>query len=116
MKFALVTLYVNDMEKTLEFYNKVLGLAIIGRHSVGEGKELVFLGKKDVPCIELVSTDEPTSYSGFSIGFDVKNLEETKKTLAQNGYTIDKEMKTGDSGAICFFEGPNGELIELMSH
>lgn len=116
MKFALVTLYVKDMEKTLNFYYKVLGLPIIGRHSVGEGKELIFLGEEDKPCIELVPTDEETSYEGFSIGFDVSNLKETKKALAQHGYTIDKEMKAGDSGVICFFTGPNGELIELMSH
>lgn len=116
MKFALVTLYVNDIEKTLDFYNNVLGLPVIGRHSIGEGKELIFLGEKDKPSIELVPTDEPTSYSGFSIGFDVTDLEVTKKTLAQNGYSIEREMNTGDTGIICFFTGPNGETIELMSH
>ena len=55
MKFALTTLYVQNMEKALFFYNEILGLPLISKLPIAEGKEIVFLGTEDfklelIPC------------------------------------------------------------------
>ena len=49
MKYSLTTLQVNDMEKTIEFYNGLLGIPITRRQQIGPGKELVFMGMESEP-------------------------------------------------------------------
>lgn len=114
MKFSLATIYVNDMEKSLKFYHEILGLPIVKRQPVGAGKELVFLGEAGEANVELIPVDDKMTYSGFSIGFEVDNLEEMKARLAENGYSIKREITPGGSAVLCFLDGPNGEEVELV--
>lgn len=116
MKFSLVTLHVNDMEKTLAFYNKLLEIPIVRRQPMGPGKELVFMGVNGEPNLEIIPSDTEVVYSGFSIGFDVENLAAIKERLAANGYMIKREMSPGPSFILCFLDGPNGEEVELVEY
>ncbi len=114
MKFSLATLHVQDMEKAVAFYNGLLEIPIIRRQPIGGGKELMFMGVDGQPNLELIPSTEPVSYSGFSIGFDVEDLEAIKQKLAQNGYPVKHEMTAGPSTVLCFLQGPNGEEVELI--
>lgn len=116
MKFALATLYVKDMEKSLEFYNKILEIPIVRRQLMGEGKELIFMGIDGEANLELIPADEKVNYSGFSIGFTVESLLSTKEKLNINGYTIKPEISPNNFTTICFLNGPNGEKIELIEY
>lgn len=115
MKFSLVTLYVNDMEKSLKFYSELLEMAIIHRQPAGPGKELIFLGIDGNVNLELIPSDTEVSYSGFSIGFDVEDLLIVKERLESNGYKIKREMSPSPVLTLCFFDGPNGEEVELVA-
>ncbi|MDF2842721.1 MAG: Glyoxalase/bleomycin resistance protein/dioxygenase [Herbinix sp.] len=115
MKFSLTTLYVKDMEKSLEFYNTLIGLPIVRRQVIGEDKELVFLGDGDT-LLELIPSDGNVQYAGFSIGFDVDDLLEAKERLENNGYKIKREMSPNSSLTLCFLDGPNGEEVELLEY
>ncbi|MFT4145810.1 MAG: VOC family protein [Mobilitalea sp.] len=115
MKFSLATLYVKDMEKSLEFYNTLIGLPIVRRQVIGEGNELVFLGAGDT-LLELIPTDGNVQYAGFSIGFEVEDLLAAKEQLENNGYKIKREMSPNPSLTLCFLDGPNGEEVELLAY
>lgn len=116
MKFAVVTLYVKDMEKSLTFYNTLLEMSIIRKQPIGEEKELVFLGNGGEVQLELIPSDEDVTYSGFSIGFETENLLLAKKCLEDNGYPIKSEMAPNPFTTLCFLQGPNGEEVELIEY
>lgn len=116
MKFALVTLYVQDMEKSLTFYNNILEIPIIKRQPIGSGKELVFLGIDNEVNLELIPSEDKITYSGFSIGFETKDLPSAKQRLADNGYAVKREFSPAPSTTLCFLDGPNGEQIELIEY
>ncbi len=113
MKFQLVTLYVKDMNKALEFYNGLLDLPILKRQKMGD-KELVFLGNVGNVNLELIETTEEIKYKGFSIGFEVNDIETLRDDLKQNGYLIKSEIKPNPYLTLYFLDGPNGEEIELI--
>lgn len=114
MKLSCFTLYTKDMDKSMAFYTGILGLSIVRRLPTGDGKELVFLGTEGGPTLELVPAEQGISYAGFSIGFEVEQLTETKKHLEENGYPIKREFRPNPSTTLCFFDGPNGEEVELI--
>lgn len=116
MKFALVTLHVHNMEQSLGFYNVLLEMPIVRRQSIGDKKELIFLGTNGDVNLELIPSDERISYSGFSIGFEVENLSMVKERLEKNGYVIKREITPNDSTTLCFIDGPNGEEVELIEY
>lgn len=116
MKFALATLYVKDMEKSLEFYNTILEIPIIRRQPVGPNKELVFMGVDGQANLELIPSDSAVTYSGFSVGFEVDSLSDIKKRLAANGYMIEQEFSPAPTTTLCFLSGPNGEKVELIEY
>lgn len=113
MNFAL---YVTDMEKSLEFYHDLLENPVLRKQPIGEGKELIFLGKEGGAVLELLPSDSAITYSGFVIGFEVENLSAVKARLENAGYPIKQEMNPNPSTTLCFLEGPNGEEVELIKY
>ncbi|MDL2327586.1 VOC family protein [Ruminococcaceae bacterium OttesenSCG-928-A11] len=116
MKFALASLYVSDLEKSLHFYNTLLEMPILRQMSGPGGAELVFLGQEGGVCLELVSAKAPETYSGFSLGFEMEDLAAAKKRLAAGGYPVLEELAAGPQTTICFLDGPNGEKVELIEY
>lgn len=116
MKFSLVTLYVKNMEKSLDFYHSLLRIPIVRRQPMGDGKELIFMGNESDVNLELIPSDSEMVYSGFSIGFEVENLAEVKESLATAGYPIAREIFPHPSTTLCFLEGPNEEEVELIEY
>lgn len=116
MIFSLTTLYVQDMEKSLSFYNGLLGLPIVRKQLLPNGQTLLFMGMQGQPLLELIPSEQAVSYSGFSIGFNVEDLPSLRQRLAASGYAIKREFSPDDTTILCFLNGPNGEEIELISH
>ena len=91
-------------------------MPVLRRQKVDENKELIFLGDKNGVQLELIQTDEEVVYSGFSIGYEVENLNETKKILINEGYEVINEFSPSEKIQLCFIKGPNGETIELIEY
>src|SRR5213082_2938619 len=96
---------VNDLEKTVRFYKEVLGLEETRRHKSPRGSELVFLkapGSEEL--IELCYFPEsgPVKVQPdlTHLAFEVENLEEFEKHLAQFGlqYSDRPIIKENGSG------------------
>ena len=121
VKKLLHTRYrVNDLERTVQFYRTVLGLAEVRRHKSPRGSELVFL---KAPCSEELIELSCFPASGSvqvqpdltHLAFEVDSLEEFGRHLTGLGLKYsDGPHPDADGGAIAFIDAPEGYEIELI--
>ena len=118
---------VKNLEKSIDFYTKLLGMKKLRDKDYPEGKfTLVFIGygdEKDHTVLELTYNwdhDEPydlgDGYGHIALG--VQDIYKTCKTLKDGGANIVREpgpMKHGNT-VIAFIEDPDGYKIELIEH
>lgn len=124
MKYLHTMIRVNNLDESINFYTKVLGMNLISKEDYPDGEfTLAFLSygtKKDDPCIELTYNYGKSSYDlGNAFGHialgtnDIKGVCEKVKAL---GFKVTREpgpMKHGTT-VIAFIEDPNGYKIELI--
>jgi lactoylglutathione lyase len=105
------------MEKSLAFYQGLLGLSLVRRSPAGGGGELAFLGEAGQPNIELICQPggaKPT-YSGFSLGFHVESLEAGTAKLEQAGHPrIRGPISPNPAVSFSFFHDPDGIEVQLV--
>lgn len=115
---------VNNLEESINFYTKLLGMNLISKTDYPDGKfTLAFLSygtSKQDPCIELTYNYDKSSYNlGDAFGhiaLGTNDIYETCKKLKDMGVKITREpgpMKHG-STVIAFIEDPNGYKVELI--
>jgi lactoylglutathione lyase len=111
---------VADLEKTVGFYTKVLGLAEVRRSTSPRGSKLVFL--KAPGSEELIEICEFPESGPVIVGpdlthlaFEVNDLEEFAKHSAALGYPLsDGPHRTSNGSLIAFVDAPEGYEIELI--
>ncbi len=119
MKFAFVTIYVKDMDKSISFYNGLLGLEITMRRLTGDGGEMAMLGGAGSSQVELLYVPQAPAadYSGFSVGIEVADLDEAAAFLAREGYPIQRgPASPAPDVRFAFIQDPNGVEIELIEY
>lgn len=116
---------VRDLEKSLDFYTRLLGMQVLRRNDYPEGKfTLAFVGYGEEDrntVIELTHNwDQATPYeigTGFGhIALGVPDIYKTCEALAASGAKITRApgpMKHGTT-VIAFIEDPDGYKIELI--
>ena len=121
VKKLLHTRYrVDDLGRTVKFYQEVLGLEEVRRHKSARGSELVFL--KAPGSEELI---ELCCYPGSGpvhvqpdlthLAFEVDSLEEFGRHLARLGLKYsDGPQLNADGGGIAFIDAPEGYEVELI--
>ncbi|MFT4416994.1 VOC family protein [Fredinandcohnia humi] len=121
-KVEHVGIQVMDLDVTIEFYTRVLGLELLEKQDhVDPSLKLAFLGfsGSDETVIELISgynPNLPAEGKVHHIAFAVDNLEEEIKRVKKHEVVfVDETITTLPSGArYVFFYGPDGEWIELF--
>jgi lactoylglutathione lyase len=111
---------VDDLEKTVQFYKNVLGLAETARHKSSRGSELVFLkAPQSEELIEVCcypkSGPVRVQPDLTHLAFEVDSLEEFGRHLASLGlrYSDGPDWRPG-GGGIAFIDAPEGYEIELI--
>jgi lactoylglutathione lyase len=111
---------LNDLEKTVDFYKRVLGLQEVRRHKSPRGSELVFMkAPESEELIELCHfpSSGPVEVQAdlTHLAFEIDSLEEFGKHLASLGlkYSDGPTVKPDGSG-FAFIDAPEGYEIELM--
>ncbi|WP_372396673.1 lactoylglutathione lyase [Azospirillum sp. HJ39] len=118
-------LRVLDLEKSLDFYTRLLGMKLLRRSDYEGGRfTLAFVGygeESDTAVLELTHNwdqKEPyeigTAYGHIALG--VPDIYATCETLAAEGVRIPRPpgpMKHG-STVIAFIEDPDGYKVELI--
>lgn len=99
MKIGFVTIHVSDLDKTIEFYENVMGFSIKRRFKAGSQVEIVFMDDGNGSLLEFISgTGKTVETKGLSIGFDVSDIEKTREHLASHGVKIIYGPATMPSG------------------
>ena len=115
---------VNDLDESVNFYTKMLGMRELRRTDVPDGKyTLVFVGygdEKSNTVLELTYNygtghyDQGSAFGHLALG--VPDIKATVEKLRAGGVKIAREpgpVKFGTT-MIAFIEDPNGYKIELI--
>ena len=120
MKYLHTMVRISDIEKSLDFYCKKLGLKELRRKESKKGRyTLIFLASENSDekhnLLELTYNWDPEKYSnGRNFGhlaYSVKNIYDTCKNLMNNGITINRPPR---DGRMAFIKSPDGISIEIL--
>ena len=121
-KYLHTRFRVSDMDKSISFYQDVLGMEVIEQKNSPRGSKLVFLKFPDMDCeLELCSFPD----SGLvhvpedlvHLAFEVDDLEVCIEKLNAAGVPITEgPLETSNGTKFIFTEDPDKYEIELMYH
>ena len=116
MQLQLTTIHVEDIEKSIDFYENILGLEEVKRINPRPGVEISFL-QDEGGTIELIAGEEITadSNAGISIGFKVEDMEATIAELKDQGIELlSGPIETPNGVKLAFIADPDGVEIEFI--
>ncbi|MBX3738471.1 MAG: VOC family protein [Candidatus Didemnitutus sp.] len=112
---------VNDIERTVKFYEDALGLKATRRHTSPRGAQLVFLATPNSDE-EIEICQMPPGAPSVSVqpdlmhlAFEVDDLAAFAVELQKKGYALsDGPTQTGSGSVIAFIDAPEGYEVELI--
>ena len=120
MKMEHVGIMVNDMDESLAFYQDILGLELRHREWLNDTVELSFLFFPEQPSVEVeLVYGGKVENEGIvnHLAFTVENIEAELVRFKEAGVKlVDEEPRSilNETVKIAFFQGPNGEKLELV--
>ncbi len=122
MKFLHTSITVKDMDTTINFYTKRLGLKLLRRREIPENNaEVAFLTDEEHSSeLELTYWRGKSSYEEGDqldhLAFEVEDLDKVIRKMKEEGVEVAKEPYTlkGGSRRLAFIRDPNGVWIELI--
>ena len=118
MKYLHTMIRVSDVDQSLDFFCKNLGLTETRRKDNEAGRyTLIFLAADESPEaeIELTYNWDPEEHTGGRnfghLAFAVDNIHETCRKLMEGGVTINRPPR---DGRMAFVRSPDGISIELL--
>jgi len=120
MKFCWVTINVKDMEKSLHFYQEIVGLNINMKMKPNSDMEIIFLGSGEGTQIELIYNKKVTDIAigkDISLGFVVDSIEHISEVLRKNNIPIHSgPFQPNPSIRFIFILDPNGVKIQFVEN
>jgi lactoylglutathione lyase len=124
MRILHTMLRVGDLERSIEFYTRVLGMKLLRRKDYPDGKfTLAFVGygsEADTAVIELTYNWDTASYQlgeGYGhIAIEVDDVYAAVDELRSRGGKVIREAGPMNAGStiIAFIEDPDGYPVELI--
>ena len=111
---------VNDIERTVKFYEQALELKIARRSISPRGAQIVFLATPNSD--EEIEICQLPNSPGVLVqpdlmhrAFEVENLAEFARQLEKKGFKLsDGPTPTGSGSVIAFIDAPEGYEVELI--
>lgn len=116
MKLNWVTLRVRDLEKSVAFYTKSLGMETAARFG-GAGHEIAMLGQADGPKVELLCDSAAVPAppgAGVSVGLETEDLDALVASLRAEGYAVSGPIRPNPQFRFFFVSDPDGYTIQLL--
>ncbi len=127
MTFAHVSIRASDMDRSIDFYSKLLGMELQRRREIPQNRaEIAFL--KDA-CgefsLELTHYDDQREFKQADymertfdhLAFKVEDLGGLVERIGEEGFTVtDEPFELSPGNWLAFVEDPDGTLIELIEH
>jgi lactoylglutathione lyase len=114
-------LNVSNIDRSIEFYRKEIGLRFVSRREVKQNNaEIAFLQDEDGGAIELTYwRDKKELKEGDNFDHIALAVDDVRKSidgLKANGVTIAMEpfSLSGSSSKIAFIKDPDGNWLELV--
>ena len=127
MTFTHTSIRVSNMEKSIDFYTRFLGLKFLNRREIPQNNaEIAFLQDPEGKGARLELTyfrnqkkfvqAEYEDRLFDHLAFDIKNMDEAISLMRREKVTItDEPFRLSATGnLIAFIEDPDGTLIELI--
>ena len=125
--FVHTSVRTSNMNRSIDFYTKLLGLKLLGRHEIPQNNaEIAFLqdpeGKGSNLELTFYRDQKKFIQAEYEdrvfdhLAFEIKDMKKTIATLKREKVTITDEpfsLRPGGS-LIAFIEDPDGTLIELI--
>jgi lactoylglutathione lyase len=112
---------VNDIERTVKFYEQALGLVVARRHTSPRGAQLVFLAtphsEEEIELCQMPAGAPAVEVQPdlMHLAFEVEDLEVFAAGLRKKGVALsDGPTKTGSGSVIAFIDAPEGYEVELI--
>jgi lactoylglutathione lyase len=111
---------VNDLERTVKFYEQALGLEVARRHLSPRGAQLAFLStpnsEEEIELCQLPgSPSVQVQPDLMHLAFEVDDLEAFATELKKKGFALsDGPTKSGSGSVIAFLDAPEGYEVELI--
>ncbi len=90
MKICWATINVNNLEKSLKFYQEIIGLSVDRRFKAGPDTEIVFLGDGETK-LELIYDKTVKGISiglDISLGFEIESVDKMLLSLKEKNIEI----------------------------
>ena len=123
-RYLHTSIFVNDMNESIDFYTNKLGLKLLdGPFHYPGNADMAFVGNDWNAYIELVYDLEEhppyeigNRYEHLAIEIDTNDLQAYIDDLRAKGVKIVKDVKRSPGGtrAIAFIEDPNGIPVEVL--
>jgi len=122
-KFTYVGIRVTDLQRSIDFYTKVLGMKVTGRGKIEQtkGETVGLQSEKDGFILELNHYEESSPYNTkYTVGegldhlaFKVDDLDKALEEAREAGHRTILKMKA-DGSQWAYIEDPDGIWIELF--
>ncbi len=111
-----VGIMVKEIERSIAWYERMLGLKLAGRHELGRTR-IAFMDTGNA-LLELIQKEGTFPLEGVvnHVAFQVDDLSTTIAHLRAEGVELGdaKPRSIWDGGQVFFFDGPDGETLELF--
>jgi lactoylglutathione lyase len=119
MKYCWTTINVTEIQKSLAFYEGLLGLKSTRRVQPAPGREIVFLGEGETQ-VELIfdaANKAPSFGKDISLGFVVESLERFGEVLKKHGIPVHSgPFQPNPFVKFIYILDPDGVKIQLVEN
>ncbi len=112
---------VNDLARTVKFYQDALGLKLSRQHTSPRGAQLAFLqtpnSDEEIEICQMPPGAPAVQVQPdlMHLAFEVDNLEAFAADLKKKGFALsDGPTQTGSGSVIAFIDAPEGYEVELI--
>ncbi len=111
---------VNDIERTVKFYETALGLKVVRRHTSPRGAQLVFLqtpgSEEEIELCQMPGAPSVQVQPDLvHLAFEVDDLKAFAAELQKKGIPLsDGPTETSSGSVIAFIDAPEGYEVELI--
>jgi lactoylglutathione lyase len=111
---------VNDLERTVKFYEQAFGLKVARRHTSPRGAQLVFLttpnSEEEIELCQLANSPSVQVQPDLMhLAFEVDDLLAFAADLEKKGFKLsDGPTSSGSGSSIAFIDAPEGYEVELI--
>jgi len=120
MHYLHTMVRITDVDASLHFYRDALGLEVVSRREVPQGRfTLIFLAAPGNTSaqVELTHNWDPEAYTGGRnfghLAYAVDDIYATCQRLMDHSVTINRPPR---DGRMAFVRSPDGISVELLQH